>query len=205
MLFSYLAITRALTLLYILLCFACSYCSQWCLFSFCSHPCSTGCLYVSIRHVALAQRWRQRPVLHWVVPPSRSGCESEAWIRHPRLPTQYFLSRIENERGWWLRARCFRPCEWLWESSHVYVVLLKKQRCDPSRKSFVVFVLVWQSPEGWRIHSLYSKFQSFYIQFPNFLSTHICQSKDLLFSLWQHVVLSYFSFWIQTFAIAFRD
>lgn len=89
-----------------------SFCFQWCLFSFCSHPCSAGCLYVSIRHVALAQHWRQRPVLHWVVPPSRSGCESEAWIRHPRLPTQYFLSRIENERRWWLRARCFRPCEW---------------------------------------------------------------------------------------------
>lgn len=43
--------------------------------------------------------------------PSRSGRESEAWFRHPRLPTHHFLSRIEDERGWWLRASCLRPCD----------------------------------------------------------------------------------------------
>lgn len=145
--------------------------------SFCSHPCAAGCLDVSIRHVALAQRWRQRPALHWVVfphPPSRSGCESQAWIRHPRLPTHYFLSRIENEKGWWLRARCFRPCEWLWGSS-AYVVLLEQHRCDPGWKSFLV--LVWRSPEGCIIPSFHSEFSVILDAISN-LSVHCHLSKQ---------------------------
>lgn len=113
-------------------------CSQWCLFFFSSHPSSAVCLFVSVGHVALALRWRQRSVLHWVVPPLRSGCESEAWFRHPRLPTHYFLSRIENERGWWLRARCFRPCEWLYGSVCVCSVTPPTQ---PRSVMYPVFVL----------------------------------------------------------------
>lgn len=77
-------------------------------------------------------------------PPLRSGCESEAWFRHPGLPTHYFLSRIENERGWWLRARCFRLCEW-------FCVCVCACVLSGKQNLIFFFALVWQGPEGWCI------------------------------------------------------
>lgn len=147
--------------------------------SFRSHPCSAGCLCVSIRHVAIAQRWRQRPVLHWVAPPlpPSSGCESEAWIRHPRLPTHYFLSGIEDERRWWLRARCFGPCEWFVGEQLCVRGVIGKAEMWARLKMFCSPGLT----EPRRMtYPFFSGFQSFYIQLPTFLSTHICW-KDLLF------------------------
>lgn len=68
--------------------------------SFRSHPCSAGCLCVSIRHIAIAQRWRRRPVLHWVAPPPPSP-KFRVWVRglNPSPQVINSLLPVQN-RGW---------------------------------------------------------------------------------------------------------
>lgn len=205
MLFSYFAVTHALTPLYILLCMRAA-------IAF-SDVCSLFVVILALRvawmsHqaccISSALEAEARPPL---------GCfplEVRVWVRSLNPSPQVTNSVLPVQNREWeemvAEGKMFQALQVaVGEQLCVRGVIGKAEMwsrlkifccCCPGltepRRMTYSFFIFWISVI---LHTI-----------PTFLSTCICQSTDLhFFSLWQHIVLSYFGYWVQAFSIASRD